>query len=409
MLIVHRLLENFNQEVNKFVDLESHQINFYSNKDLPPNIFEDLDHWFYERSPEEWYFICKNQNMNISKALKDKMLSAITSMYENVTEINQIRFDAEDFILENNLNEQINQDSIYKILEKGVSLFESFYLNQKKLIAAVYQYKFENKIADKSPQLYKTHNLAIKMLEELRYKNDNEWQESLDELNKEIRLLNANGEKFSKLELLAKDADDFISTGAVALEYKLYGKYYYYHNSRFLNHSNRYGNGYVNSYNEKINSTTTFKLFEIPHFYQVIYPTKILENIPLVSSDPIIDKIPEKLREREIIVSDRTIEVDSQIVNLMLYDHKMIDGDIVSVNFNGDWILEEYELKGKPYNLQIKLNKEGKNYLLLHALNLGSRPPNTMALKYMYRGKEESVVLSSNLNESEVIEIKIVQ
>ena len=51
MLIVHRMLENFNQEVNKYVDLESAQVNFYGNADLPANVFLDLDHYFYETTP----------------------------------------------------------------------------------------------------------------------------------------------------------------------------------------------------------------------------------------------------------------------------------------------------------------------------------------------------------------------
>jgi len=55
LLIVHRLLETFNQKVNKYVDLESNQLNFYSNADLPANIFEDPEHWFYDVSPNTLY------------------------------------------------------------------------------------------------------------------------------------------------------------------------------------------------------------------------------------------------------------------------------------------------------------------------------------------------------------------
>ena len=43
MLIVHRMLENYNQDINKYADLESFKINFYTNKDLPKDIFEDLE------------------------------------------------------------------------------------------------------------------------------------------------------------------------------------------------------------------------------------------------------------------------------------------------------------------------------------------------------------------------------
>jgi len=59
LLIVHRLLENFNKNINKYVDLPDQQINFYSNKDLPQDIFEDSENWFYDTSPNEWNVICK--------------------------------------------------------------------------------------------------------------------------------------------------------------------------------------------------------------------------------------------------------------------------------------------------------------------------------------------------------------
>ena len=60
MVIVHRLLENYNQELNKYVDLEGYQINNFGNSDLPRNIFEDPDDWFYAISPLDWYEIAKN-------------------------------------------------------------------------------------------------------------------------------------------------------------------------------------------------------------------------------------------------------------------------------------------------------------------------------------------------------------
>ena len=55
LLTAHRLLETFNQRVNKYIDLESKQLNFYSNADLPADIFDDPEHWFYDVSPYTWY------------------------------------------------------------------------------------------------------------------------------------------------------------------------------------------------------------------------------------------------------------------------------------------------------------------------------------------------------------------
>ena len=55
LLIAHRVYENYNQSINQYVDLPSYEINKYGNKDLPQDIFEDPEHWFYQRSPQEIY------------------------------------------------------------------------------------------------------------------------------------------------------------------------------------------------------------------------------------------------------------------------------------------------------------------------------------------------------------------
>ena len=55
MLIVHRLLELYNQDINKYVDLEAYDLNFFSNADLPRDIFEDPDQWFFDESPHTIY------------------------------------------------------------------------------------------------------------------------------------------------------------------------------------------------------------------------------------------------------------------------------------------------------------------------------------------------------------------
>ena len=85
----------------------------------------------------------------------------------------------------------------------------------------------------------------------------------------------------------------------------------------------------------------------------------------------------------------------------------IIDGDVVSVNFNGEWIIQKAELEKKPQTVKLKLNPEGKNYLILHADNVGTRSPNTTAISYSYRGVKRDLILKSDYNQSELIEIVI--
>ena len=84
------------------------------------------------------------------------------------------------------------------------------------------------------------------------------------------------------------------------------------------------------------------------------------------------------------------------------------DGDVISLNFNGDWILEKMPLKAKHKKLKLMLNAEGKNFFILHAENVGRRPPNTMAVDYFYKGRKHQIILKSDLNVSEMIEIEYI-
>ncbi|HNF22755.1 MAG TPA: hypothetical protein PK964_12620, partial [Saprospiraceae bacterium] len=55
LLIIHRLLELYNQEMNKLVNLPHYRLNVFSNADFPENIFEDKSGSFYRVSPNELY------------------------------------------------------------------------------------------------------------------------------------------------------------------------------------------------------------------------------------------------------------------------------------------------------------------------------------------------------------------
>jgi hypothetical protein len=167
------------------------------------------------------------------------------------------------------------------------------------------------------------------------------------------------------------------------------------------------GLGFARYMNEALRekADTYMHFMEVPVFLQLIYPKKLDPIEHLAASDPKIEILPEKLKDRDVVIRNHTMYVDSFLLEVKIYDHKLEDGDIISLNFNGDWILEEYTLSAKPMVLKLKINEEGKNYFLLHALNLGKRPPNTMAISYKYKGEKQTIVLSSNLNESEMIEI----
>lgn len=420
--IVHGLLENFNQDLNKFVDLESTQINAYKNKHLPANIFEDPESWFFINtpSPESWFEKLKIDSYVLGEERRKELMDRAFELRKIYLELNALRFEIEDYMVKYPLEEEIHQNGVFALLERGVELYESFYIKQKMLYGTLEE-SFGTycsgalNIKDSNYQLMKaSHQLCFDFLEALRYKDDIELAGMIKKINayhenKTIHSLDISQKSkvIQKWEQFANQANVFLTHASVPNDHKLYGKFYYYHNKLLIPFINWQGLGFTRYMNDALRAAGDQGLhfMEVPVFLQLIYPKKLDPIEHLIASDPKIELLPEKLKDREVVIRNHTMYVDQFLLEVKIYDHKMEDGDIISLNFNGDWILEEFTLSAKPTVFKLKINEEGKNYFLLHALNLGKRPPNTMALSYMYRGEKQTIVLSSNLNESEMIEI----
>lgn len=432
LLIVQRMLENFNQDINKYVDLESVQLNFYSNKDLPANIFIDEENWFYDTSPYEWY----EKAILESKILGSDATSLnlhTRGMKKILSEVNAKRFEIEEFINTNNLEEVEAQQGVYDLLERCVVLYEDFFQSQRSLESAIRNTYSKIKKESNTLEFPKfrmavenAYNATRAIMIAIRKKKDEDFEKYIEAqriatntiVNMEFkefnstrmiskRVLRSRDNMLDQLDQSLRSVERFYNTGIVDPDYKLYGKFYYYYNSDLINKFNRYGNGIVFEINRILDylEMPILRYTELPHYYKVIYPKKITKDI-ITSTDENIQKLPEKLRDRTIKNTGKNvIKVDSDLVEFELFDHFIEDGDIVDINYNGDWIIDSLLLVSKPKKIKLKLNQNGRNYLLLHAKNVGSRPPNTMAIKYKYRGREKRIIMSSDLNKSELIEI----
>lgn len=101
----------------------------------------------------------------------------------------------------------------------------------------------------------------------------------------------------------------------------------------------------------------------------------------------------------------RTITVDSTYISLTVYDHKKDDGDIVSLNYNGNWILEKFQIDHDQHQIDVFLDpdKDIANYLVLYAHNLGKYPPNTVAVIVDDGVRRQRFILNADMNTSDVI------
>lgn len=114
----------------------------------------------------------------------------------------------------------------------------------------------------------------------------------------------------------------------------------------------------------------------------------------------------KKLKGRKVNKKGtKTVKVKSPYITIEVYDHKKNDGDIISLNYNGDWILENHQIDKEKHTVDVQIGEEsnGMNYLILYAHNLGSVPPNTAAVIIDDGHKRQRYVLNSDLKQSDIL------
>jgi hypothetical protein len=80
-----------------------------------------------------------------------------------------------------------------------------------------------------------------------------------------------------------------------------------------------------------------------------------------------------------------------------MYDNGEIDGDSVSVFYNGSLLVSHQRLSEKPIVLKLAINKSiDVNELTMYAENLGTIPPNTALMVVTDGDKRYEVRISSD-------------
>ncbi len=112
------------------------------------------------------------------------------------------------------------------------------------------------------------------------------------------------------------------------------------------------------------------------------------------------NNIPVKIKDRDVELQS-TITVNQPEFDIEVWDQSMADGDSISLNINGEWILQEYEVIKEKLRLHVKINPNASNnYLILYAHNLGKFSPNTAAVQVLIGEKKYRLQLSSSLSKS---------
>jgi hypothetical protein len=107
---------------------------------------------------------------------------------------------------------------------------------------------------------------------------------------------------------------------------------------------------------------------------------------------------------REVKI-DRIIRVQAEKIRLKVWDHGVVDGDVLTLFLNGERIIEKYRVSKRKWSIPVNIIK-GENLLILHAEDLGDIKPNTVAVSIDDGVEEQIIILSSNLEESGAILIQ---
>lgn len=112
--------------------------------------------------------------------------------------------------------------------------------------------------------------------------------------------------------------------------------------------------------------------------------------------------IPEHVRNRSVIKTE-TIRLTKPTIDVYIYDNHLVDGDTLSIFFNGEWVLKNYGVVKERKKITLTLRENTNNYMVLFAENLGSKPPNS-AVVYFVDGKEKRyITLNSDMTQCSAI------
>ena len=99
----------------------------------------------------------------------------------------------------------------------------------------------------------------------------------------------------------------------------------------------------------------------------------------------------------------KNIDIKSGDIKIELYDNGDVDGDEVTVYFNGKVVSSKQKLTDKPVTINLKAIKNGSNELVMFAENLGTIPPNTAIMKVYVDGQTHEARIESDEKKNGVI------
>jgi hypothetical protein len=138
--------------------------------------------------------------------------------------------------------------------------------------------------------------------------------------------------------------------------------------------------------------------------------TPKVDSLPSATKEPTVvlneNNLPTHISDRRV-TKQRTAVAPSRKFDIYVWDSDEIDGDVISLNFNGKWILTDYKLGKKRLMLTLDLLPDSHNYLILYAKNEGRIPPNTASISWIQNGKYVTTAMMSDLENCGAIQFTV--
>lgn len=98
------------------------------------------------------------------------------------------------------------------------------------------------------------------------------------------------------------------------------------------------------------------------------------------------------------------VKTTTRQIILALWDDAVEDGDTISLNINGNWIVQGFPVKKRPQFIAVTI-EPGQNKIVFIANNLGSIPPNTAVLEIIDNRQRKSFMIDTDLSQNNLINI----
>lgn len=410
LTVAHILFVNYNKDLNKYVDLDSHKINTHiTNQELGASIFDnpDINTSDSNASAMKLSQTSKQLSSALSPSVANTLNTYVSEIKSILTRINSLRFEIESFLKGSDLNDKENIYESYVLLEKAVSYFDSYAVLHDKLARAVrdnLSYKYE----PVEFIFFELHSASVSMIKDIRRdqvsqldKNISRILGALDNFESRDGDLAANQKPIaSELNRQVREMTRFVSNqlngGTVPDNFQLYGKNYYMHNHLLLSSFNSISPGFVSKMNQILKTMGKQYLAydDRPVIYKVTYPQK-MQEIESIVTQKTLKTAPKLVLIPEVVIPPT--EPEQNYIILEFYDPDLIDRDSISVSFNNEWILEDYKLLEEPNKIKIDIDPQKGNSVFILAKNDGIIAPNTVGFKYRYNGKGKKNVVKKQL------------